>query len=85
MEDLQTRRRAPGWVRAYSDTALHGLAGKLDRTLRYEDASPRQEWLLDMTINELEYRARRDRRDGMRECTCKFCASPFPGAIELPF
>jgi hypothetical protein len=80
------RRRAPYWVRQYSDGALHGLAGKLARLEHTPEAdfSDRQSWLLDACISELEWRARRDRRDGISSCTCAFCFGPFPeGGDEL--
>jgi len=32
---------------------------------------------MDVAINELEYRARRDRRAGIRCCSCQFCCGPF--------
>lgn len=77
-ERPETRRRAPYWVRAFSDTALHGLAGKLCREEQHGDPSERQVWLLDVAMNELEYRARRDRRHGITPCACRFCCEPFP-------
>jgi len=77
-ENLQTRRRAPAWVRAFSDVALHGLVGKLHRNELYgPDNTSGQAWLMEVSINELEYRARRDRRAGIRCCSCQFCCGPF--------
>ena len=80
----EVRRRSPLWVRSLGDAALHALTGKLDRELRYGDATARQEWLWGACLSELEYRGRRDRRDGIACCTCRYCMSPFPD-IELPF
>jgi len=77
-EDLSTRRRAPSWVRAFSDQALHGLAGKMHRQELYGDGlTASQEWLHAMVLNELEYRARRDVRAAIRPCSCMFCCGPF--------
>lgn len=79
MDTPEARRRSPYWVRALSDTATHALAGKLARDSKYcAEFSSHQSWLLDACISELEYRARRDRRDGIRSCSCEFCCEPFP-------
>lgn len=77
-DDLETRRRAPYWVRSFSDIALHRLAGKLHRDLTYgEGLTSKEDWLLEISINELEYRSRRDRRAGIKPCSCEYCCGPF--------
>lgn len=79
MPDLSDpRRRAPYWVRSLADIPLHGLTGKLARVERWGDGSEAQGWLLGACISELEYRARRDRRDHITPCACQWCCEPFP-------
>ncbi len=76
---LQTRRRSPGWIRAYSTASLHGLVGRLHRQRTGENLSDAQEWLWDACLSELEYRWRREPRV-LRRCSCMFCVPPFPEA-----
>lgn len=71
------RRRSPHWVRAMSDQQVHSLTGKLDRDFRYGNPfSDPQDWLLNACIAELQHRARRDRRDGIKSCVCEWCCGP---------
>lgn len=72
-----TRRRSPGWIRAYSSRSLHGLAMRLMNLRSGEDLSDAQEWLWDAVISELEYRRRRD-LGRVRACSCMLCVPPFP-------
>lgn len=72
-----TRRRSPGWIRAYSSTSLHGLALRLMNLRTSEDLSDAQEWLWDAVISELEYRRRRA-RGSLQACSCMLCIPPFP-------
>lgn len=72
-----TRRRSPGWVRAYSSPALHGLALKLMRMRTSEGISDAQEWLWDAVVSELEYRRRRA-LGTVQACSCMLCIPPFP-------
>lgn len=72
-----TRRRSPGWIRAYNDKALHGLAFKLMNLRPTQDLSPRQEWLWDAVVSELEYR-RRHHPNPAWACACMLCVPPFP-------
>lgn len=72
-----TRRRAPAWVRAYSDRSLHGLGIRLQRDMRHIDISAGQQWLFDAVVSELEYRHRRTRPTA-RRCSCELCVPPFP-------
>lgn len=74
---MDVRRRSPGWVRAYHDRALHGLAFRLIREQRTRDLSAHQEWLLDAIISELEYRRRHSPRPAWA-CSCSLCVPPFP-------
>lgn len=76
-EHPATRRRSPGWVRAYSSPSLHGLALKLMRMRTSEHLSDAQEWLWDAVISELEYRRRRD-YGRLQACSCMLCIPPFP-------
>lgn len=72
-----TRRRSPGWVRAFSSPSLHGLLGKFDRMRQSSDLSEQQEWLYDACVSELEYR-RRVTRPIWKCCSCRYCVPPFP-------
>lgn len=76
MNDDLTRRRSPGWVRAYSSPALHGLALRLMNLRRGENLSDAQEWLWDAVISELEYRRRRA-LGTVKACSCMLCVPPF--------
>lgn len=71
-----TRRRSPGWVRAYSSPALHGLALRLMKMGQAKDLSDGQEWLWGAVVSELEYRRRRD-LGTVRACSCMLCIPPF--------
>jgi hypothetical protein len=72
-----TRRRSPGWVRAYHSRGLHALAFRLMDLRRSADLSERQEWLWDAVISELEYRRRTHPRPAWA-CACQLCVPPFP-------
>lgn len=73
------RRRAPGWVRAWSSRDLHAVAGRFDHERRSADLTGQQEWLYDACINELEYRRRAAiRRRPLTACSCRYCMPPFP-------
>ena len=76
MENEATRRRSPGWVRAYASPALHGLALKLMRLGEREDLSDAQEWLWSAVVSELEYRRRTERNPWLK-CSCMLCIPPF--------
>lgn len=76
-ENPESRRRAPYWVRSLTDQALHGLALKTQRSFEVGWISDRQEWMLEACISELEYRARRDARAGIKACVCQMCCGPF--------
>jgi len=71
-----TRRRSPGWIRAYSSPALHGLALRLMKMGTTTDLSESQEWLWRAVISELEYRWRTT--SGLQRCSCMLCVPPFP-------
>lgn len=71
-----TRRRSPGYVRAMSDRALHGLGARLRRDFATVGLTEQQDWLLSGVISELEYR-RRVERDPWKQCACELCMSPF--------
>jgi len=75
--DSPLRRRSPGWVRAFSDRALHGLLFKMERDRQHQDLTAAQEWLWDAGISELEYR-RRNTRPIWQSCSCRLCVPPFP-------
>lgn len=74
-DDLEVRRRSPGWVRAMSERNLHSLAGRLLRDFASDGLSARQDWLLSAALSELEYRRRRWYRWGdlTSACHCWMC------------
>lgn len=82
----ESRRRSPGWMRALTDSGVHGLAGRTLRRLTHgvvdED---RAEWVLEAAISELGYRARRDRRAGIRPCSCQWCVESSSDDGTSPF
>lgn len=82
--DLEARRRSPGWLRAFSGPELHGLALRLRRKFWHGETSSKEDWLLDCAISELEYRHRRGvRTPGSSVCCCELCLGPFPLAEPL--
>jgi len=50
---------------------LHGLAFGLRRRAMAEGLTERQEWLWEVCIGELEYRA--GQTHVLRRCTCELC------------
>jgi len=77
--DLNVRRRSPGWLRAFEDRPLHGLALRLRAKFWQGTSTSKEDWLLDMAISELEYRHRKAiRTPGERACCCELCLGPFP-------
>lgn len=72
---MDTRRRAPGWVREMTSLSLHRLGGRLINDARIRDLSSRQEAVWAAVVSELEYRNRR--RIIKDRCTCLICVGPF--------
>lgn len=81
MPSPAARRRSPGYVRAWSSPAIHGVVAKMNRQRMSADLSDAQEWLWEACISELEYR-RRTTRPAWRACACQFCFDPFTGESD---
>jgi len=77
-ESSGARRRSPGWLRALSDRGVHAVAQRAHHKLMGGEETSQTARLFDCCISELEYRARRDARDGMKPCSCQWCCPPFP-------
>jgi hypothetical protein len=55
------------------------MALRMRRLIWAGEATVGQDWLFDMCIDELEYRARRAVRAGSKLwCPCELCQGPFP-------
>lgn len=69
------RRRSPGYVRAWSDGTLHGVAWRLQRDFCAEALTPAQDWLLSCVLDELGYRRREAQRARglLTACQCRLC------------
>jgi len=72
---MLVRRRSPGWVRALSDGALHGICWRLHREFTQDALTPAQDWLLTCVIEELGYRRRHAERvaGSLSACHCAMC------------
>jgi hypothetical protein len=70
------------FVKAQKSDALHGLAWKLNHEAKQRDLSPRQEWLWQLAVRELELR-RRLALPGEQACPCELCVSPFEEPEQL--
>jgi hypothetical protein len=69
----------------WTSEQLHAVAGRLGRLFQEGTTTDRQDWLWAVVIDELEWRADRDRILGTRPCPCQFCRPPFPRLfVERP-
>lgn len=84
MQQHESHRVSPLWVRRMPQDRLHVLALSLRRRGSAEDLTERQEWLWRACISELMYRRRRERRT-WKTCSCELCIPPFEDEGEQAY
>lgn len=73
---LSSRRRAPRWVRDSPSATLHAIAWRFLNLQTSQDLTERQEWLWNVLVDELEFRAA-TARPAWQACRCALCRPPF--------